>query len=233
MLVQNGEEQSIIFATTNGVRQGGIMSPKLYNIYSGQMIKSIREMQIGVTVGNLNIGILMYADDLTSVADCASNLQLQLNKAGEQGNEDDIVFNAKKSVILVFNQQFNKSEDLNFMLNNTSIKIENETRYLGYQLSSETTNKRHLSTRIKKSISSISKLRSLDLIGDNLKPHLRAFLFKVYIRPVILYGIDCCDLNEKEFLELKKAESISLKSLVGINKECQTQAYSPHSMLNP
>ena len=71
MLVQNGDEQSIIFTTTNGVRQGGIMSPKLYNIYSGQMIKTIKEIRTGVTIGKLNIGILMYADDLTLVADSA------------------------------------------------------------------------------------------------------------------------------------------------------------------
>ena len=78
MLVQNGEEQSIIFATTNGVRQGGIMFPKLYYIDSGQMIKNISETQTGVPLGNLNIGILMYADVLILFANFASNLQLQL-----------------------------------------------------------------------------------------------------------------------------------------------------------
>ncbi len=62
------------------------MSPKLYNIYSGQMIKTIRETRTGVTIGKFNIGILMYADDLTLVADSAENLQSQFNSAGEQGN---------------------------------------------------------------------------------------------------------------------------------------------------
>ena len=37
----------------------------------------------------------MYADNLILIADCASNLQKQLYRVGEQANEDDVVYNAK------------------------------------------------------------------------------------------------------------------------------------------
>lgn len=228
LIVQNGEEKSARFKTSNGVRQGGILSPKLYNIYSGEMIRKVKSSALGVEIGESPIGIIMYADDLTLIADSAPVLQALLDVAGKQGRADDVKFNAKKSVVMVFNGEKASSEELKFKLNDTDIPISNETRYLGYQLSNNATeNEKHINKRQGKVIAKIGQLKALGLISSKLGYKARALIFKAYLRPIINYGIDNCDLSLKDVKLLKKIEANSLKALLGINKEVHsTPIYS-------
>jgi len=102
------------------------------------------------------------------------------------------------------------------------LSIETESRYLGFQLSSKNGNFSHVSNRKKKSIVQIAKLKNLGLLSNNLSPDARAYLFKTYLRPVILYGVDCCDLTENEVETLCTAEGNALKNTIGLNKQVRT-----------
>jgi len=218
LMVVNGKEKSELFETINGVRQGGIMSPKLYNIYSDELIQVIKRSFLGIGVGLMVIGILMYADDLILIVDTTINMQTQLDTIGIQGANDDIKFNPKKSVMLIFNCK----EPVEFKLNGDIVPIVNDTRYLGYQLSNNTNNMIHLKNRESKCIAKIAKLKTLGLISSNMSPQARAFLFKTYLRPLINFGIDNCDLDENELTALKRIEGNALKALVGLNKEMKS-----------
>ena len=48
MIVINGCNSSKIFKTTNGTKQGGVISPKFYNIYGAELIKVIKKLNVGV-----------------------------------------------------------------------------------------------------------------------------------------------------------------------------------------
>lgn len=219
LLVQNGNEKSEKFFTGYGVRQGGIMSPKLYKIYSNQLIKIIENGNNGISFKNFKIGIIMYADDLTLVADSSNEMQKQLDIVGKQGPEDDIMSNAKKSVILTFNLQ---KENYDLKLNGVDTPISNETRYLGYQLCNFKDNMAHIKNRQSKAINKKAKLKALGLISSNMSPQSRAYLYKSYIRPIIMYGIDNCDLSAQELNKIKTVEGNAIKSMVGLNKEVHT-----------
>ncbi len=47
----------------------------------------------------------------------------------------------------------------------------------------------------------------------------KAYLFKVFIRPVIHYDLDVFNLNECQNDEIKSTETIILKQILGINKQ--------------
>jgi retron-type reverse transcriptase len=52
------------FKVVSGVRQGGILSPILFNVYVDDMIVNLRCNGDGCHVGSCFIGCVMYADDL-------------------------------------------------------------------------------------------------------------------------------------------------------------------------
>ena len=51
------------FGISNGTRQGGLLSPKLFNRYVTDLIVYIRDSGIGCNVGGMMLNILAYADD--------------------------------------------------------------------------------------------------------------------------------------------------------------------------
>ena len=126
----------------------------------------------------------------------------------------DIKFNQKKSVVIT-----NDPNLPQIKMDGESIPIEKETRYLGSQISSEDTNSAHIKTRIKKAKSAAGILRGVGLLTSNLKPKTKAFLFKVFFRPIIQYGVETCCLSQKQLKILRKNETMLFKSVIGINKQ--------------
>uniref|UniRef100_A0A7M5X2M9 Reverse transcriptase domain-containing protein n=1 Tax=Clytia hemisphaerica TaxID=252671 RepID=A0A7M5X2M9_9CNID len=53
------------FTLSQGVRQGAILSPYMYNIYTQELISNIKALQIGTSLPNgLQTCIIVYADDI-------------------------------------------------------------------------------------------------------------------------------------------------------------------------
>ena len=52
------------FGVSNGVRQGGILSPYLFCVYMDDLSIKLNYIKVGCTIGTTLINHLMYADDL-------------------------------------------------------------------------------------------------------------------------------------------------------------------------
>ena len=51
------------FSISNGVRQGGILSPKLFSVYVDDLSDKLVESKVGCSIDNLCMNHVMYADD--------------------------------------------------------------------------------------------------------------------------------------------------------------------------
>ena len=80
----------------NGVRQGGNLSPKLFNVYIDSLLSAVREMRIGCSIGSCAINIIAYADDIVLLAPGRSALQTLVTRCEQIALDLDIVFNTKK-----------------------------------------------------------------------------------------------------------------------------------------
>ena len=64
------------FKASNGVRQGGILSPYLFCLYTDELSKMLNNVTIGCFVGASLVNHLMYADDLVVLAPSATGPSL-------------------------------------------------------------------------------------------------------------------------------------------------------------
>ena len=52
--------RSNVFKTSEGIKQGGILSPFLFNFFMDSLICEIKDLQVGALLGKSNISILAY-----------------------------------------------------------------------------------------------------------------------------------------------------------------------------
>ena len=75
MIVQWSSCLSNAFFVTNGVRQGEILSPMLFNIYIDDLSEILNKSTIGGSIGGNRINHMLYADDLSIVSLFSAGLQ--------------------------------------------------------------------------------------------------------------------------------------------------------------
>ena len=74
-MVRWGSCVSEAFEASNGVRQGGVLSPYLFNIYMDGLSDVLNNVKIGCSINNVMTNHLMYADDTVLIAPSARALQ--------------------------------------------------------------------------------------------------------------------------------------------------------------
>ena len=138
MCVRWGGTYSSFFCVTNGVRQGSILSPYLFNIYVDNLSVTLNACRVGCCVGNVIIPHLMYADDLVILAPSVAGLSKLLRICESFGESNDIVFNQKKSASLYFISKMLKGAHLpNVYLNGVLVEQVDSVKYLGHFLTNE------------------------------------------------------------------------------------------------
>ena len=85
------------FSIANGVKQGGVLSPILFSIYMDNLIKRLRNSNIGCKIANQYAGIFSYADDIALICPSITGLKQMLLQCELYADEYDICFNASKS----------------------------------------------------------------------------------------------------------------------------------------
>ena len=66
---------SELFTVSNGVKQGGILSPHLFNVYMDDLTVNLNNLQIGCLDGGTIMNHMMHADDLCVFPPCVAGLR--------------------------------------------------------------------------------------------------------------------------------------------------------------
>ena len=135
MYVRWGDILSAPFNVSNGVRQGGILSPYLFNVYMDDLSVELNNCTYGCLVGNKIVNHLMYADDLVIFSPSPVGLSKLLHVCGNYGIKHDIKYNSKKSAVVICRSRFNKNiEYESFTINGESISQVSTVKYLGHYI---------------------------------------------------------------------------------------------------
>jgi len=121
---------SIQYEVFCGVRQGGVLSPILFNLYVDDLLNGIENRQIGCRFLGMNLGCIMYADDILLLSASVDGLQHLLDACSDYAQKHHLVFNCDKSVCMKVGGSY-KYNISNMILNNNPVNWVDSVRYLG------------------------------------------------------------------------------------------------------
>ena len=137
MSVKWGNAFSSKITCTNGVKQGGVLSPKFFNIYMDELSRNLNLSNVGCKIRSVRINHLAYADDFCLIANSVMALQILLNICNTFGCDYDVVFNENKTKCMYFANKRIKHTLANVRLGNTLLSNVESEKYLGHYISSD------------------------------------------------------------------------------------------------
>ena len=131
-----GNTVSSKFTVSNGVKEGGVLSPILFAIHTDGLLKRLKETGVGSHMGSRFAGALAYADDIMLLAPCKSALSILVSVCEKYASEFDILFNGSKSKLLFFKGRFSNGMESGIMVNRELVNISDNAVHLGHIISS-------------------------------------------------------------------------------------------------
>ena len=125
------------FYVSNGVRQGGILSPKLYSVYVDDLSDYLVKSQIGCHIDNVCVNHVMYADDICLMAPSPAALQKLINICYDFSIQNNLSFNSTKSFCMVFKPRLYNLVCPTFYMNTEILDYAANIKYLGFTFSSD------------------------------------------------------------------------------------------------
>lgn len=237
-----------------GVRQGCILSPILFNVYSEYIFReALDNIQEGITINGAKLNNIRYADDTIMFADSLQGLQKLMDRVTEISSQYGLEMNINKTKLLVVSKR-NITED-NLYINQNRIQRVKQYTYLGTIINENWDNSQEIRCRIETARSVFIKMSSL-FKSHNLNLNMKLRLLRCYVFSVLLYGVETWTLNKettkrleafelwlyRRILKISWTQRITnIEVLRRMNKEtellntvkCRKLQYLGHIMRNP
>ena len=129
MKVHNRYTES--FHINQGVRQGCILSPLLFNIFLADFAKELDSVETSICAEKDKINAIFWADDILMLADNENKLQDMLGLLENYAHANKLEINTDKTKVMIFNKTGRRMRR-RFLLNDTVLENASSYKYLGF-----------------------------------------------------------------------------------------------------
>ena len=193
---------------SNGVKQGGVMSPLLFTVYIDEMLLRLQKCGYGCYIGNMFYGALGYADDIILLSPTVSGMKYLLQVCAQYGKEYNVLFNPDKTKLIHVNNL--KCTMSNIMFMGKSIARVDYEKHLGFPVGNVKT-EQVVTQAINEFIIKVNMVKSHFKF---LPPDIMYKLFKTYCMP--LYGCPLWDYSDKIMCKFYVAWRKAIRSILGL-----------------
>ena len=179
------------FIANQGVKQGCILSPTLFNIFLADfqpMVETAACDPVQIREGG-DMGCLIWADDLLLMSKSKAGMDNMLSALGVFSGKNGMTLNIKKTKIMTFNKGGRHIRG-RFFFGGEAVETTREYKYLGFLVTPSgeiTSGLRDLRDR---ALRAFCKLKKKMGINFRKRPSITIKLFRSLIEPILLYASD-------------------------------------------
>lgn len=125
------------YVLKKGVRQGGAMSPVLFNLYMDDLSTQLNATKVGCFIGGISTNNISYADDMVLLAPSLNGLRRLIAICEQYAESHDMIYNETKSVVMVFRCKKSPSVIHPIQLNKKTLQVVSKVKYLGHIITAD------------------------------------------------------------------------------------------------
>ena len=226
------------FAISNGVKQGCVLAPVLFNVFFTCMLShAVRDLEKGVYIryrldGSLfNLRRLsaktkslqnllqevLFADDCALVAHAESDLQIVLDRFSEASKLFGLTVSLGKTEVLHQPAPNTHPPSPSIVIDNTPLASVDHFRYLGSIISCDGSLDKEITSRIGKASQALGRLRNRVLNHHNIRLSTKLKVYNAVVLPSLLYGCETWTLYRRHVKKLEYFHMRALRSILGIS----------------
>ena len=175
------------FSIYQGVRQGEVLSPTLFNIFVNDLPEFLSSaISDPICMNNKKVNCLMYADDIVILTKNKSDLQCSLDKLHDYCQKWKLTVNLTKTKIIIFNVRGRFMKNV-FTYGHQTVECVNQYKYLGIHFNNCGTFGPAINDlKIKARRAVFHLIKSINIY--ELGPKVALSLFDSLIKPILMYG---------------------------------------------
>ena len=191
--VRVGDELSDWQEIRRGVRQGCVLSPDLFNIYSEMIMREIEDLE-GIKIGGTNITNIRYADDTALIADSESKLQALVDCLVRESNMKGLSVNITKTQVMVISKS-DTQETASITIDGKILEQVSRFSYLGSIITQNGRCDEDIKTRIIIAKEAFNKVKNL-VTNTSISVGLRKRFIRAYAWSTFLYGSEAWNISK-------------------------------------
>ena len=196
------------FPITQGVRQGCVMLPWLFNVFmDGIMRETMEKLQGGVQLTTTNVQLILSADDIVMVTNLGE-MKKVMDKWGMK------MHLGKTKVMMVSRTE----EDCNLNIEGEDIETVKKLKYLGTMVSSDRLGDEEIEQRVGAAAKVVGAMRKEVLERRELMKKTKLRVFNVMVMPTLIYGCETWIMQRRHESKLQASEMMFLRSVEGVSR---------------
>ena len=219
--IKTAEHITPTFIANQGVKQGCILSPTLFNIFLADFQKRVETADcnpVTLKEGSL-LGCLIWADDILLLSKSKTGMENMLANLKSFSDENGMTLNIKKTKIMTFNKGGRHIRE-NFFFGKEKIETTREYKYLGFLVTPSGEINSGLKDLKDRALRAFHKLKSKMGISFRKHPRITIKLFRSLLEPILIYASDFWGILKMPSSNPIETVHISFcKQLLGVQKQ--------------